>query len=160
MVAVLKGLGARRKKTGQLVAFSLPSVSSKIVKKGVSKYGNVPKGGCDSTAEYNRWVYLKMLLKSKLIWGLRRHVLYKFRDGAYEADFIYFTHKVLGVEYPKGKLIVEDVKHPVLLRGAKFVGNKKKMLAEYGLEIWAIKPSKVRLPLELSCYSLPASLKA
>ena len=123
-----------------------PLYTNKIIKsnkKGVSKYGNVPKGGCDSTAEYNRWVYLRQLEKAGLIKGLRKHVLYRFKKGAYEADFVYIEND---------QLIVEDVKHPVLLREFKFRQNRRKMSEEYNLYVYPIRPSKVKESRHLAVY--------
>lgn len=117
--------------------------SNKSNKKGISKYGNVPKGGCDSTAEYNRWVYLRQLERAGLIRGLRKHVLYRFKKGAYEADFVYIEND---------QLIVEDVKHPVLLREFKFRQNRRKMKEEHNIYVYPIRPSKVKEPRHLAVY--------
>lgn len=73
------------------------------------------------------------------------HVMFCFPDGSrYEADFVYFED---------GKKIVEDVKHPLLLCDEKFIGNKRKMLTNFGLEVVPIIPSKVWLPREKARYS-------
>jgi hypothetical protein len=88
-------------------------------------------------------MYLRKLQRAGKIQGLRKHVLYKFKKGAYEADFVYLEG---------GVLIAEDVKHPALFRGKKFVTNVMKMRTEYNIDVFAIKPSKVGLPRAQATY--------
>jgi len=109
-----------------------------------TKYGNKPTGGFDSKAEKNRYVFLLSLQNQGRIKNLMFHVMFFFSDGSrYEADFVY---------YEDGKKIVEDVKHPLLLHGMKFINNRRKMLSHFNLDVAPIVPSKVWLPREKAKY--------
>lgn len=102
-----------------------------------NKYGNKPINGFDSTSEYYRWCFLSSLAKSGEISNLKKHVLYKYRDGTgYEADFTYIKN---------GKLVVEDVKSPALRYQSKFLRNKSKMKIEYNINVLAIHPKSGKI---------------
>lgn len=84
-------------------------------------------GTFDSKFEYERWCYLKMLERAKLITDLKRQVPYELipkseygRAIKYVADFVY-TDK-------NGKQIVEDTKSEITK--TRVYALKKRLLAE------------------------------
>lgn len=97
-----------------------------------NKYGNKPINGFDSTSEYYRWCRLNAMLSKGEISNLKKHVLYKYKDGTgYEADFTYIKD---------GELVVEDVKSPALRYQPKFLANRRKMKIEHNINVLAIHP--------------------
>lgn len=94
----------------------------------------------DSTAELNRFLHLRILVRAKEITKLRRQVPYLLipktarpsggseRECTYLADFVYVDRT--GVE------VVEDVKGAVT---PEFVIKRKLMLHLHGIEIRLVK---------------------
>lgn len=100
----------------------------------------------DSKAEYLYYTYLLLLEEAGDITDLKLQVAYpmivigfdnkKHTICKYIADFTYLDKD--------GKLCVDDVKNPVLAKGATFRIKAKLFKALYGVEINIISPKSVR----------------
>lgn len=104
-----------------------------------TKYHNrkieTPDGTFDSRKEYNRWIELKILEKSKLISHLQRQVKYELipsqkigkrvaeRAVTYVADFVYNEN---------GRTVVEDTKG---VRTPEYIIKRKLMLWVHGIKV-------------------------
>jgi hypothetical protein len=114
-----------------------------------SKYNNIKhycgKNGqtFDSLHEYVRYCTLKALEERKEIYDLSTQVTFyitsnenskKQRKKKYIADFTY----MLGTDY-----IVEDVKHPKLMKSFQYGIKRQSLLRDYGGKLILVHPKQV-----------------
>ena len=116
-----------------------------------SKYKNkkitVDNTVFDSEAEYKYYIFLKLRQNAGDISELKTQVTFPlnitgadgkiYKISKYIADFTYLDKN--------GKLNVEDVKNPVLAKGAAFRLKFKLMLALHGVEINIVSPKLLRI---------------
>jgi hypothetical protein len=93
----------------------------------------------DSVHEYMRFKILKNLVARKHITGLETQIEFlvsgkKGKKRKYIADFTY---------YLKGYYIIEDVKHPKLMKSFRYAEMRKQLCKEYSAIIVLVHPKKI-----------------